>query len=58
MYVRCWQCGEDVETNLHTLDELNAAYDKGYMQVIRDVKGAKIKKEPCATTRNRIEYGD
>lgn len=58
MYVKCWQCGEDIESNLYTLDEVNSAYDKGYMQAIRDMRRAKITREPCATTKNRIDYGD
>lgn len=58
MYVKCWQCGEQIESNLYTLDEVNSAYDKGYMQAIRDVKSARMNREPCATTKNRIEYGD
>lgn len=38
--IRCWQCGNDLEG--YKREELDLAYDQGYMQAVRDIKNAKI----------------
>jgi hypothetical protein len=38
--VRCWQCGNDLEG--YNKQDVDRAYDQGYMQAIRDTKNAKI----------------
>jgi len=38
--IRCWQCGNDLEG--YNKQDVDRAYDQGYMQAIRDTKNAKI----------------
>ena len=42
MYVKCWDCGQEIETKDLTNDQYIQAYDRGYMQALRDMKSAKI----------------
>ena len=51
--IRCWQCGEDLEG--YKKQDLDLAYDQGYLQAVRDIKNAKIDKASCATTARRIQ---
>ena len=51
MYVKCWECGQEIEAHVEQ-QQLNLAYDQGYKQAIRDMK--KIKGVSCATTMRTI----
>ena len=38
MYKKCWQCGEEIDIELDIDKTYREAYDKGYLQAMRDMK--------------------
>ena len=42
MYVKCWDCGQEIDATPNIQDQVDMAYNQGYNQAIRDIKNAKI----------------
>lgn len=53
MPIKCWDCGQELYG--YSLDDLNRSFDQGYLQAVRDLKGDKMERAACATTKRKIQ---